>query len=80
MRNHASGHMLEVFVGHATWAMMLRREGLSIIHNIHIVIHAHYTTNTVLPKSVRTELFHIKSLLLLFRSMYIILAVGVTGS
>ena len=59
--------MLGVLLRQAMWAMMLRREGLAILNQVYTFIHAHYNTNAILPASVRTELFHIKALLPLFR-------------
>ena len=62
-----SGRALQVVVGHITWAMMCRREGLSILHSTYSFIHHNPQSVARLWPSVRKELAWVASLLPLFR-------------
>ncbi|MCP2504969.1 MAG: hypothetical protein NLN65_06720, partial [Candidatus Poseidoniaceae archaeon] len=66
-RGKCSGKMLEVIIGHCTWAMLIRRESLSILDKCFGFIRNNYTSHVTIPRLVRQELFHIRSLLPLFR-------------
>ena len=62
-----SGHTLQLLVGHCTWAMMTRREGLSILNSCYAFIHHFGQKSGRLWPSVRQELDWVRSLLPLFR-------------
>ena len=62
-----TGRALQLLVGHCTWAMMTRREGLSILNSTYAFIHQHGFKSARLWPSVRQELCWISSLLPLFR-------------
>ena len=40
LRNRCSGDLLEIMIGHVTWAMMCRREGLALLDKCYSFIHA----------------------------------------
>lgn len=67
-RNFASGDLLQLILGHVTWAMMCRREGLSILKTCYAFVHHNMSKPCRLWPSVRFELDTIASLLPLFRS------------
>ena len=62
-----TGRTLQLVLGHCTWAMMTRREGLSLLHHSYTFFHKHLDENTRLWPAVRKELSWISSLLPLFR-------------
>ena len=62
-----SGRALQLLIGHCTWAMMTRREGLSILNSTYAFIHQHGLNSARLWPSVRQELQWIGALLPLFR-------------
>ena len=47
-RKHVSGHALAVLRGHITWAMMLRREGLALLHHVYEFRRLHRGSSTAL--------------------------------
>eukprot|EP00435_Cladocopium_sp_Y103_P063778 s336_g25.t1 len=67
-RNFASGELLQLVLGHITWAMMSRREGLSILNSCYAFCHQHKCRASRLWPSVRRELEWIAALLPLFRA------------
>ena len=67
-RRRASGHILEVLVEHVTWALMLRRDGLSIIDHCYRFVKDHHNKCVPMPPGVLRELRHIRALLPLFRA------------
>ena len=66
-RQFCTGRVLQLVLGHCTWAMMTRREGLSLIHHSYQFCHKHLDESVRLWPSVRKELAWISSLLPLFR-------------
>lgn len=66
-RNFATGHLVQLSLGHVTWALMCRREGLSLVNTGYAFVHKHYDTPTRLWPRLRTELSRIADLLPLFR-------------
>ena len=65
---HVSGHMLEIVIGHLTWAMLLRRESLALLHHVYMFIHTHRHTVHMLTPEVRQELSDASAILPLLRS------------
>ena len=64
-RGVASGHDIQVLVGHITWAMLLRREALAILSSVYAF--ARLGTELVrLWETVRCELRQVADLLPLF--------------
>ena len=55
-KRQASGQMLEIVIGHATFAGLLRREVLSVFHTVYKFMREHYLTPAPLWPSVREEL------------------------
>lgn len=68
LRNFASGDLLQLILGHITWALMCRREGLSILKSCYAFVHQNQSKACRLWPSVRFELDLIASLLPLFRT------------
>lgn len=68
VRNFASGSLLEVILGHLTWAIMCRREGLSILKSCYAFVHENKENPCRLWPTVRAELETVSALLPLFRS------------
>ena len=66
VRGKSSGKLLEVVLGHVTWAMLCRREGLALLDKCYSFIHASYEVVTPLWPSVRRELHQVMCLLPLF--------------
>ncbi len=66
-RNFATGHLVQLLLGHITWALMCRREGLSLVNTGYAFVHKHYDVPTRLWPRLRTELSRIADLLPLFR-------------
>ena len=66
-RQFCSGRTLQLVLGHCTWAMMTRREGLSLLQHSYSFCHKHMDDSVRLWPSVRKELNWISSLLPLFR-------------
>eukprot|EP00435_Cladocopium_sp_Y103_P024584 s857_g6.t1 len=67
-RNFASGELLQLILGHITWTVMCRREGLSILKSCYAFVHEHLQSPCRLWPSVRFELETIGALLPLFRT------------
>ena len=67
-RNFASGELLQLILGHITWAMMSRREGLSILSSCYAFSHRSISKACRLWPSVRRELEWVAALLPLFRA------------
>lgn len=67
-RNFASGEVLQLLLGHITWALMARREGLSILKSCYAFVNENKSTPKRLWPSVRWELQTIADLLPLFRA------------
>lgn len=67
-RKKVSGRLSEVLVGHLTWALLVRRESLSILQQVYVYIREHYETPATLPPSVREELCQSASILPLLRA------------
>ena len=65
-----SGKQLERLVGHITWAMLLRRESLSILSSVYAFTHAFYNSPQPLWNSVRRELRQVAALLPLLVSNF----------
>ncbi len=62
-----SGRTLQLLTGHITWAMMARREGLSILNSTYAFINQLGSQKGRLWPAVRKELVWVSSLLPLFR-------------
>ena len=67
-RNFASGELIQVVLGHITWAMMSRREGLAILNSCYAFCHKNKQQACRLWPSVRRELQWVATLLPLFRA------------
>ena len=67
-RNFASGEILQLIVGHLTWAVMTRREGLSILKSCYAFINENKKQPKRLWPSVRWELETIAAILPLFKA------------
>eukprot|EP00435_Cladocopium_sp_Y103_P050327 s239_g15.t1 len=67
-RNFASGELLELILGHITWALMCRREGLSILKSCYAFAHENKSRPCRLWPSVRTELETVAAVLPLFKA------------
>ena len=67
-RNFASGEILQLIVGHLTWAVMTRREGLSILKSCYAFIHENQSKPKRLWPTVRWELETISAILPLFKA------------
>lgn len=67
-RNFASGELLQLVIGHITWAVMARREALSILSACYSFVHQCGNTPHRLWPRVRTELRWISALLPMFQS------------
>ena len=66
-KQFCTGRVLQLVLGHCTWAMMARRESLSILHHCYSFCHKFQNTPTRLWPSVRQELTWIASILPLLR-------------
>ena len=66
-RKHASGRTLEILLGHLTWAMMVRREALSLFVHIYPFCQNHRDQHCRIPNNVLRELYQAKSILPLLR-------------
>ena len=67
-RGVVSGEALRIFVGHVTWAMLIRRPSLSLLNVSHAFINAEVSPrHRVLWPSLRVELDQIMSILPLLR-------------
>jgi hypothetical protein len=66
-RQFCTGHTLQLVLGHCTWAMMARRESLSLLHHSYSFCHQHFNQPTRIWPSVRQELHWIISILPLLR-------------
>ena len=66
-KQFCSGHTLQLVLGHCTWAMMCRRESLSLLHHCYQFCHAHHKKPTRLWPSVQQELRWVSSILPLLR-------------
>ena len=62
-RGRISGSVLEVLIGHATWAMLLRRESLSILDDCYDHIRNHYRSIMPLSRACRRELAQVAGIL-----------------
>lgn len=67
-RNFASGEVLQLVLGHITWAVMARREGLSILRSCYAFANENLHTPKKLWPSVKWELQTIAAILPLFRA------------
>lgn len=67
-RNFCSGNLIEVILGHLTWAIMCRREALSILKSCYAFVHENKSSPCRLWPSVRAELDTVSALLPLFRA------------
>ena len=67
-RGACTGKVLEILLGHITWAMLIRRECLSILNHIYSFIRDNRHSYLPIPHSVRVELSHVRALLPLFRT------------
>ena len=70
MRNVASGELLQLLMGHITWAIMARREALSILNACYGFIHQFGQEPQRLWPRVRIELKWISALLPLYWMVY----------
>ena len=61
----ATGKTIEILTGHITWAMMLRRESLSVLHRVYSFAREYRNTFCRIPPKVLHELFQVKSKILL---------------
>ena len=66
-RNFCSGELMQLILGHITWALMTRREGLSILKSCYAFVHQNQSKACRLWPSVRWELQTIAALLPLFK-------------
>ena len=66
-RQFCSGKLLQLLLGHCTWALMGRREGLSILRSSYAFMHQNLNRSSRLWPSVRQELVWVRDLLPLFR-------------
>lgn len=66
-RNFCSGELMQLILGHITWAVMTRREGLSILKSCYAFVHQNQSKACRLWPSVRWELQTIAALLPLFK-------------
>ena len=66
-RRRLSGHALEVVLRHVTWALMVRREALAIIHHCYEHVSQHRESSGVLSTGCRAELWKLRALLPLLR-------------
>lgn len=66
-RQFCTGHTVQLVLGHCTWAMMARRESLSLLHHSYSFCHQHFNQPTRIWPSVRQELHWIISILPLLR-------------
>ena len=66
-RQFCSGRVMQLLVGHITWALLCRRSGLSLLNACYAFIGDASTKHKRLWKSVRQELHWISSLLPLLR-------------
>ena len=55
-RNFCSGELMQLILGHITWAVMTRREGLSILKSCYAFVHQNQSKACRLWPSVRWEL------------------------
>ena len=67
LRNFCTGKLLQLILGHVTWALMCRREALSAINAGYAFVNMHYNTPTRLWPKLRQELFWIADILPLCR-------------
>lgn len=66
-RQFCSGHTIQLVLGHITWALMARREGLALINSCYAFVHKNIDKQARLWPSVRKELEWVATLLPLFR-------------
>ena len=66
-RQFCSGHTMQLVLGHITWALMARREGLALINSCYAFVHKNIDRQARLWPSVRKELEWVASLLPLFQ-------------
>ena len=64
-RGRCTGKLLEVVVGHCTFAGLMNRQSLSVFHAVYKFIRRHYTHSAPLWKTVRDELRAFSGLLFL---------------
>ena len=64
-RGRCTGKLLEVIVGHCTFAGLMNRQSLSVFHAVYKFIRRHYSQSAPLWKSVRDELKAFSGLLFL---------------
>ncbi|CAE8644665.1 unnamed protein product [Polarella glacialis] len=62
LRNQCSGAQLEGLIGHATWAILMRREGLALLNHSYAFIAAHSEQQVRLWPAVRRELRQVAAL------------------
>ena len=67
-RKKVSGRILEVIVGHATFAGLTNRILLSIFNTVYKYIHTHYEYPSTLWRTVREELWVFRSLMIYLHS------------
>jgi hypothetical protein len=65
---HCTGRLLEIIIGHVTWAMLMRRESLSLLDHVYRFIHFDRDSCKLIPPEVRNDLLNVSAILPLLRA------------